>query len=526
MLRKAKDTFITEIPLIVSASEEQVLLARLDAGRQIYNACLGEAVKRVKLVKQSKLYRYACRLPRTIDGQPSKERSKAFKIAWSFYEFSDYGLQGFAIQIRQSWIGEHIDADTAQKLGTRAFMAARRLLLGSAKRVRFKGKNQMDSLEGKRTNGPMRWKDDTFVWKGLRLKPLIERNDSVVLHGLNNPVKYVRLVRRKLSGRNRFYVQLVNAGKPFLKPKNIIGAEIVGADIGPSTIAVVGDTRAFLQPFCAEVADKSKKIEKLQRQMARQRRANNPNCFQPNRCDLPKRGQKHGKRKLGKPIKGKRQVFCSKRYEKNKSCMIKIERKLAAHRKSLQGELVNTVLSIGKFINLEKLSYKAFQKMFGRSVRKCAPGMFVRQLKQKAENAGGYVNEFSTYETKLSQRCVCGSIKKKPLIQRVHACRCGVVAQRDLFSGYLARYVDATGRYQAEAALSGYQGVDSLLWAAWQRADVKYKQSSIGSPRSINVDAASALEKIVLETSHKSDKTQDVVEPVQLSLFREPVRVG
>ena len=58
----------------------------------------------------------------------------------------------------------------------------------------------------------------------------------------------------------------------------------------------------------------------------------------------------------------------------------------------MQGELVNTVLSIGKFINLEKLSYKAFQKMFGRSVRKCAPGMFVRQLKQKAENAGGYVN--------------------------------------------------------------------------------------------------------------------------------------
>ena len=170
----------------------------------------------------------------------------------------------------------------------------------------------------------MRWKDDIFVWKGLRLNPLIERNDSVVLHGLNSPVKYVRLVRRKLSGRNRFYVQLVDAGKPFLKPKNIIGAEIVGADIDPSTIAVVGDTRAFLQPVCAEVADKSKKIEKLQRQMARQRRENNPNCFQPNRCDLPKRGQKHGKRKLGKPIKGKRQVFCSKRYEKNKARMTKI----------------------------------------------------------------------------------------------------------------------------------------------------------------------------------------------------------
>ena len=493
MPRKLTPSFITEIPLVVSPSEERTLLARLEAGRQLYNACLGESVRRVRLVKQSKLYQFAQTIPRTVKGKPNQDRADAFKLAWDAYEFSDYSIQGYAIEIRNGgggWIGAHIDADTAQKLGTRAFRAARNVMIGRASRVRFKGLNQMDSLEGKSPRSAMKWRDAAFHWKGLVLLPYLDRNDPVMLHGLNSPVKYVRLVRRKINGRNWFYAQLINDGKPFQKPKNVIGQDIVGADIGPSTIAVVGEAIAFLEPFCAELADKSKAIARLQRQMARQQRANNPDCFGPSRCDLPKPGQKHGKRKLGKSIKGKKQSNRSKRYQKVRQCKSTMERKLSAHRKSLQGELVNKILAIGKAINIEKLSYRAFQKMFGRSVGKRAPGMFVARLRQKAENAGGRVNEFSTVTTKLSQRCICGRIQKKPLSQRAHVCECGVNQQRDLFSGYLARFVDADGYYQAEAALSGFQGADSLLWSAWQQAGNQYRQSSIGSPRIVNVAAA------------------------------------
>jgi hypothetical protein len=44
----------------------------------------------------------------------------------------------------------------------------------------------MDSLEGKSVRSPMKWQYETFVWKGLVLKPLMNRNDPVILHGLNN----------------------------------------------------------------------------------------------------------------------------------------------------------------------------------------------------------------------------------------------------------------------------------------------------------------------------------------------------
>ncbi|MDN5348299.1 MAG: hypothetical protein PWP65_1863 [Clostridia bacterium] len=48
-----------EIPLRVSPPQEKALLVRLEAARQLYNACLGEAVKRVRLIQQSRLWQKA-----------------------------------------------------------------------------------------------------------------------------------------------------------------------------------------------------------------------------------------------------------------------------------------------------------------------------------------------------------------------------------------------------------------------------------------------------------------------------------
>ncbi len=110
----------------------------------------------------------------------------------------------------------------------------------------------------------------------------ISANDSVILHGLNSKVKYVRLVLRKISGKNRFYAQLVCQGKPFIKPKNILGQGDVGIDIGPSTIAVVADTESRLQQFANKLEFDAQKVRKLQRKMERSRRATNSDNYSPN----------------------------------------------------------------------------------------------------------------------------------------------------------------------------------------------------------------------------------------------------
>jgi hypothetical protein len=98
-------SFVCTFPLVVSAASEGVLLSRLEAARQLYNACLGEAMKRVRLIRQSKDFNQARSL------KPSKpERKVLFKRARERYEFSDYAIQSYGTRIRHSWIGTHIDA--------------------------------------------------------------------------------------------------------------------------------------------------------------------------------------------------------------------------------------------------------------------------------------------------------------------------------------------------------------------------------------------------------------------------------
>ncbi len=455
-------SFICELPLVVSPASEGVLLSRLEAARQLYNACLGEAMKRVNLIRQSKDFNKARSL------KPSNpERKVLFKRARERYEFSEYALHAYSTGIRASWIADHIDANTAQKIATRAFNAAQKVLFGQAKKVRFKGKNQFDSVEGKSNKSGIRWKGEAVEWRGLVLPALITSNDPVILHGLNSKVKYVRLVRRKINGSLRFYAQLVCQGKPFIKPKNYLGHGDIGLDLGPSTIAVVSETKAQLQQFAPELDFETARIRRLQRKMERSRRATNPNNYNPN----------------GTVNKGGKKWNNSKTYLKTRSAKANLERKLAAQRKSLHGELVNAILRTGDTIKLEKLSYKAFQKLFGKSVGKRAPGMFISHLKSKAERAGGKVVEIPTHSTKLSQTCQCGRVSKKKLSERVHRCECGVVAQRDLYSAFLAKHIEPdTFVLQVSQLIEDWHSAELRLWAAWRTATDNQPAISLGFP--------------------------------------------
>ena len=280
MGKSKEPSFITELALVVSPSEESICLTRLDAARQVFNACLGESLRRLALLRQSKAYRTACRMPKgKKNRKQAQARVQAFRDARRAVGFSEYDLHAYAAQFNHCWLGQHLDINTIQKLATRAFNAVEQYAYGKRGRPRFKGKNQLDSVEGKTNASGIRWRDNCLVWMGLKLQAIIPEDDAVIAHGLSCPVKYVRLVRRKIGGRNRFYVQLVNKGKPYQKEKNQPGKGVVGLDIGPSTLAVVGEQDAFLEMFCAELMTDWKTIRRMQRQIDRQRRANNSDNY-------------------------------------------------------------------------------------------------------------------------------------------------------------------------------------------------------------------------------------------------------
>ena len=114
------------------------------------------------------------------------------------------------------------------------------------------------------------------------------------------------------------------------------------------------------------------------------------------------------------------------------------------------------------------MSYKAFQKDYGKSVGSRGPGLFISFLRRKAESAGIEVEEFSTYKMFLSQRCHCGMRRKKKCSERWHNCSCGVCAQRNLYSAYLARFVE-DDELDTSQALLAWAAAEPLLERAVSR---------------------------------------------------------
>ena len=326
---------------------------------------------------------------RALPRADKQERAAAFGALREQYGFSAYGLHRYAKGARQAWLAEHLDAVLAQTLATRAYQALNRVCLGKARRVRFKSRGRgLGSIENKRNDTGLRFvlhraeqgNDGYVIWKDDRLAALIDWNDPVVTHGLGHRVKYARLVQRKASSPQaagadvqcyRYAVQLVLEGLPHHKPKHTVGTDTIGADLGPSTIALVPQrAQASLQVFCQDLVPDEKHVRRLQRKMDRQRRTANPGNY-----DEKGRIRSAGdKRKLD--------WKASRSYEKTRRRKATQERKLAAHRKSLHGRLVHEIVVVGHTIIIENLSYKTWQKQYGRSVGLRAPGMFVDMLRR------------------------------------------------------------------------------------------------------------------------------------------------
>lgn len=440
-------SFVAEFPLRTSNSDEEILSIRLEGARHIFNACLGEALRRLGLMRESRRWQEARKMPK------GTERSDLFKEAVLAFEFNSASIQKFAEGCRDAcWIERHLGSHDTQTTSLRAFRAVEQHAFGKRGRPRFKGKNRLDSIEGKGDavillrvqNG-----DPVVRWDGLILPLILDPRDKDQweTRALACRTKYVRILRRKVRGRVLWYAQLVQEGVAPRKDNRPMGKGEIGADLGPSTIAAVSERDATLEPFCPSVKNLDLEIRRLQRAMDRSRRATNPDCYNPD-----------GTWKKGAKIKVR-----SRHYLRLGAKKADLERKLAAERKREHGELSNRLLAQGDVVKIEKLSYKSFQKNFGRSVRRRAPSMFVSILKRKAESAGGRVIEFGTRKTRLSQYDhKTGQYVKKPLSERWHVFGDGTKVQRDLYSAWLARFVE-NDRLDASQLEKSWAAAEPLL---------------------------------------------------------------
>jgi len=210
------------------------------------------------------------------------------------------------------------------------------------------------------------------------MRALIDGDDPVVTYGLAQRIKYARLIRRPVSSPNaqgadcqgyRYVVQLALAGTPYHKPKHTVGADTIGLDLGPSSMAIVPhQAEARLEILAGALIPDEHAIRRLQRKMDRQRRAANPKHY-----DEQGRPKKRGKQGL--------HWNQSKGYQATRRRKATQERKLKAHRKSVHGRTVYEIVALGKTICIEKISYKGWQKRYGKSVGLRCTGTKARATK-------------------------------------------------------------------------------------------------------------------------------------------------
>jgi hypothetical protein len=433
--------------------------ARFEAGRRVYNACLGEAIRRCQKVRSDPAFELAKAMPKgRPKSQASSARNRAFHAVADAHGFAEDSMMTFASGLRNGWVRDQVPSQEAQILGRRAFQVTKRWNLGLGGRPRFKPAHRgLHSLECKDLCGDLRPAIEDGVCVGikqgrtntLRFAPIksaagrkarelkIER-DRLIRQVAEGSVLSVRLVKNVVRGKEVFRAQFVMDGNP--PQRHEVGTGTVSIDLGPSFVAVVERSNPGTDPLALDTpitgagirqlaegaADYTRNVRRLQRKLGRQHRAGSPDCFRQD---------------------GTHKAECrwrdrSKNARQTQSSIAELHRRLAAYRKTVHGTMVTGWLFVGPHLHLEKLNYVAWQKNFPRSVRDRAPGELIEIARRRAASAGGRAYEYSPWTTALSQTCLCGRKEKKPLSQRTHHCPdCGLVVQRDLLSAYLGMFV-------------------------------------------------------------------------------------
>lgn len=447
MARKRIPTYVLELRLDLPVWQQHRLEKKFRIARHVYNACLGEALKRHRRVKADKVYRAL------LCESKSKGRDKQLSNIRLSYGFSEYGLHDFVKPVQRKF-KENIGSFEAQKLATRAFQAVEKQHFGKAKKVHFKAFNDDISVENKSNTTGLRYVDGHIFWgnKPTKKQPKPKSwlcmsiapkpNDTYAHRALLDKTKYVRILKRDIRGKVRYFVQLIQEGFPPGKPKRKIANDEkkrVGIDIGVSTIAISSENLVTLRELAPAHKDDKAKLRRIERKMERSKRFTNPNNFNADGT-----------------IKGGKHIWnFSNRYvkllKKRKECY----RKVAVQRKMSHEMLANDILALGSDIRVETMRFQSLQKRakkttrnkenrkinhkkrFGKSISHHAPAMLLTIIDRKLSYQERSIKKIDTYATKASQfNHLTGKYTKKQLTERwnnLEGCR----IQRDMYSAFL-----------------------------------------------------------------------------------------
>lgn len=436
----------------------------------IHIATLAAVMDGIKGMRASEEYRKAIAMPK---GRARNDRLSEIRKNWGI---TKNGVEQLAVIIKNATGRAHLlGPHEVQRIAENIWQSVSNYLFKHKGRPRFKSRRRgVHSICGKVCAGMHRNKKGELVqtagdidWDGERhllkwrkrefpvrvpddeyTRLMLTKADASytgdgIAPRIPAEVRYCRIVRRKIRAKEHFFLQLVIANRAPMLHAVAEKTERGALDVGPSKAAIVTAMGIIGLEEVAPHADMDwERIRKIQIRIDRSMRINNPDNYEP---DFEAKVGRKTVKKKGKVKKGARKWVFTKHCRALQEELAEAYRLQEETRRRDHFTLINRIFSAAGHIQLEELSYAAFQKMYGKSSQRQAMGTFILRLKQKASYAAVEVVELNPRELRMSQwDHITGQFSKKPLSQRWH--RLGEtnrIIQRDIYSAILACCAEA-----------------------------------------------------------------------------------
>ena len=474
--------FMLTVPLKCEQWQRDKLDKVFRCALEVEHCLTSEKLKALKNVERTREWRSIQKQLRKQYTLPKKERdSTLMKLLFERRDtlLSCAGISASAfeksVKKYQNHYKRNVNSNVAQKIAARVWQRFESYLYGNGKSICFTPWQEFLSIAGKNNATGIRYvasENRLVVGKILRIplkwnKIYEDGNDRYCYEAqaMQNQIRFCGIVRRWYPDGWRYFAQLCLAGKPPVKVDRTTGECLhslgkgdVGIDIGPQTVAVVGERDATLRVLAEEVESIDKEIRRLARAMDRSRRATNPAMFRKNGTVVPVSALPQE----CLDSRGRRKWHRSKRYQRLDATRRALFRKQAELRKLAHKRLINQLLAFGDTFYIEKMNWKALSKRckkdkvnekgkhlskrrFGKSIANKAPATFQTLLKTKVEALSGTYQEIDTVKARASQyEHINHTYKKKKLSQRWAHLPNGDKIQRDLYSAFLIQNVTPT----------------------------------------------------------------------------------
>lgn len=447
-----KECCVLTLPLQTEIWQEHIIEKRFAIMEHLKNQLIAKELRRLKNLERTKEYR---NLIDEINNTPKEKRKALFSkrrkllkdSGFSEYDFKD-DIAGKNSLMQKHFI-EHIATQIAHKLASDVWRSFDKFLFGNGRFIHFSKRGSLRSVASQKNGNGMTYKNGYFIWNGgqsknriiLKIKVTPPKNEYEK-EMLSKKIKYLRIVKKWVKTRYKYYLQFALEGKP-VKKDRIVNKGNVGIDIGTQTVAISSADSVKILELADKIDKNHTKKKILQRKMDRSRRYTNSQNYNEDGT-------------IKKPPKGQRfSWYKSKKYIQLAGKVRELERKNADIRKYQHTCLANWILSLGDTVYVEQMNFSGLQrraketkidkngkyakkKRYGKSLANKAPSMFLTILESKLNQYGGQLNKINTYEFKASQYDhTDDTFTKHNRSERWHILSNGDKNQRDLYSAFL-----------------------------------------------------------------------------------------